>query len=298
MQPESGEKRLTITRDQLVRLRAHVGRSICRVIGCIDDETGEMLGSGTVVDVRGTTYLLTANHVVRQQFDLHPSGERRYTGLAHDTGLNGPVFRIVNPVHGYGGLRDVAVVRLINEDFASTPVIPVSLLSIPKRCPDLQDEILFVLGFPGKKSRYVRAWKGIVSESFPWVATEEPSACSWFDRCMHVAIGYPAKGLDETGREVDMPDPQGLSGSGLWKTNVSARGKLWTPEDAEMVGVVTDWDQGSQTLIATRIEFFWTLLLHTVQRESAYFRWLARDKQHGDDWADWFAAEKDIQDLL
>ena len=30
----------------------------------------------------------------------------------------------------------------------------------------------------------------------------------------------------------------------------------------------------------------------------AYFSWLDRGKPHGDDWADWFAAEKDIQGLL
>jgi Protein of unknown function (DUF2934) len=297
VETQLAETRLQITRDQLQALMVYTGRSLCRLIGCTDEDSGEVLGSGTFIDVRGSSFLATACHVIHQQYDIDSQGNRLYNGIAHDTGAAGEIFRITNPIYGYGGLRDVAVARLFNEDFAGSSVFPLPLRAIPKRTPDLKDEILFVHGFPGKKSRFVRAWQGIVSESFPWVATEEPTQCTWFDPTLHMAIGYPAEAIDERGIFVATPNPQGLSGSAIWKTNVCAMGKLWTPQDAEMIGVVTDWDMGTQTLIAVRIEYFWTLLLHAIQQEGAYFRWLSRDKAHGEDLADWFAAGKDLEGL-
>ena len=42
------------------------------------------------------------------------------------------------------------------------------------------------------------------------------------------------------------------------------------------------------------IEYVQTLVLHVIQRESAYFRWEHRGRAHGDDQVAWFAAEEDI----
>jgi hypothetical protein len=287
------DDRLRISVSQLEGLREYTGRALMRVIALTNDDAGNVVGSGTCIDVRGNPYLLTAQHVVRKRFDSAEGGEP-YTGIGHDTGIEGPVFRITNPTYGYGGLRDVAVARLFPEDFAGTSVRPLPIRAIPNRTPDLAGEILYVHGYPGRKSRFFRAFQGIASTSFSFIATEESCRCSWFDPAVHIAVGYPVEGLGETGRTEDFPHPKGLSGSALWKTNVCARGTVWSAADSQIVGVLTDWDQDSRTLIAVRIEYVWTLLLHALQLEGAYFRWLDRGSPHGDDWADWFAAGRDL----
>jgi len=292
---DEGE-RLTISVAQLEQLRERTSQSLLRVIALTDDDAGDVVGSGTCIDVRGTPYLLTAQHVVHKRFESTQAGEP-FTGIGHDTGFEGPIFRVTNPTYGYGGLRDVAIACLFAEDFSGTSIKPLPLAAIPKRTPDLAGEILYVQGFPGTQSRFVRAFGGIVSRPFSFVATEEPCSCSWFDPAIHVAIGYPVEGLSETGQPADFPAPRGLSGSALWRTNVRSRGSTWSVNDAEMVGVLTDWDPDSRTLIAVRLEYGWTLLLHVLQLEGAYFRWLDRGRPHSDDWADWFAAGDDLAGL-
>src|SRR5262249_36746061 len=152
-------------------------------------------------------------------------------------------------------------------------------------------------GFPGERSRFFATLGGIHSQSLPWLATEaeRPATCPWFDPAIHIAVEYPAFGRDERGQTDNLPSANGLSGSALWKTNVHTRGEAWKVDDIELVGVMTDWDTGSRKLIGVRIEYVWTLLLHVLQLEHAYFRWLDRGRTHGDDWSDWFAGQRFIE---
>jgi len=288
------DEKLTITRAQLAQLKEYSGQCIARIVGCTSGDAGEVIGTGTFIDVRNTIYLLTAQHVSAQRFATNAHGDRLYDGLAHDGGPDDEMFRIRNPTLGYGFPRDIAIARLHSEDLGAPTLIPMQWDRIPKFAGNLEKDIFFVHGYPGRKSRFVRAWGGIASESFPWVATEEPCNCSWFDPKIHIAIGYPVQGQDERGHLIDLPHPEGLSGSALWKTNIASKGSNWEPEDSKIVGIIIQWDQDSQTLIATRIEYVQTLVLHVIQRESAYFRWERRGRSHGDDQADWFAAEEDI----
>ena len=188
------------------------------------DNSGEVIGTGTFFNIRDTVYLLTAQHVSAERFATNARGERLYDGLAHDGAPNCELYRIANPTFGYEHPRDIAVVRLRSELLDHPVLKPMAWKSVPHFAGDLENEILFVHGYPGKKSLFVRAWEGIVSESFPWVAAEEPCKCSWFDPRIHIAVGYPVTGQDERGHLVDLPDPHGLSGSALWKTNIVTRG--------------------------------------------------------------------------
>lgn len=292
------DDRLQISREQLSQIKERTGRSLARVIGCTPDDAGDVIGTGTFLNLFGATYIATAEHVVKTKFSMTSDGERRYDGLAHDTGAAGPVFRITNPFYSHGRLRDVAVAGLRTDDFVGTNVVPLPLQGVPKFTPSLNDEILLLHGYPGKASRFVRAWNGIVSTSFPWVCTQEPPpSCDWFDPTIHFAVGYPAHGTDERGHSTVMPDPHGLSGSAIWKTNVVARGALWTIDDIQMIGIATDWNQDAQVIIGVRVEFLWVLLFHAIQLECAYAHWVGRGRPHGDDWADWFAAEKHVEAL-
>jgi hypothetical protein len=66
---------------------------------------------------------------------------------------------------------------------------------------------------------------------------------------------------------------------------------------AAVVGLIHRFDENSQCLIATRIEYVKGLLLSMVRSDYAFFRWVDRGMPAGDDWADWFAAEREVTGL-
>lgn len=64
-----------------------------------------------------------------------------------------------------------------------------------------------------------------------------------------------------------LPMPAGLSGSLVWNTRfreVSAQGRLWTPADARVTGLLWGWHSPSGVLLATRIQHT-SALLHGAQ---------------------------------
>jgi len=257
---------LQITPEQLHQLKEYTGKRIARIAGCVGDDAGEVIGSGTLIEVKGQPYLLTAEHVWTQQYETDAKGDRLYNGLSYCGYAEGPFYRITNRMLSYPHPRDIAVAQVFQEDAVRGAQEPTKWHDMPKFTPKLEGEILFVHGYPGKYSQYFRLCGGIVSRDFPWIATEEPCNCGWFDRATHVAIGYPVRGTDARGPEVDLPDPKGLSGSGLWRTNIVAKGSSWKPEDVQLVGVIIEWDPESKTLIATKIEHVRTLVLLAIQQ--------------------------------
>jgi hypothetical protein len=113
----------------------------------------------------------------------------------------------------------------------------------------------------------------------------------WFDPRMHFSIDYAALDLVKAnGAPEDWAHPEGLSGSAVWAINGSVEVEGWTPEQSKIVGVVTDWNQDDQILVALRIEIVTEFLLATLRQRSAHATWDRRGKPPVDDWADWFAA--------
>lgn len=284
-----------ISQQQLDELKQRTGQSLARVIGCTNDGNGELVGSGTFVDLFGTVYLATAEHVVRERYAKHTDGTPRYDGLSHDVGHDAVGYVIDQPFYGHGMIRDVSVAKLRAEDFRKGTITPLKMETVPQLTPPLADDILFLQGYPGEKSRFVSLLGGIFSDSFPWVCAEEPTNWSQFNPAIHFAIGYPHEGMGESGSVTSLPNPGGMSGSAIWKTNIVPRGALWTIDDIQMIGIAMNYNQESRVIIGTRIEYLWVLLFHAIQCQYAHDRWVERGSPEGDDWADWFSAEKHVQ---
>lgn len=296
-------EKVRIFNEVLRQMKDFTAPAIKMICGATSFDTGELIGSGTVVELRGQPYLLTAQHVAAEMFATDDvTGGRKYPeGLCHSAGDGEHMANIIAPWTVIRGVTDLAVTRLDPDLVCESGIVPLRPDRFSSHSRDLTDDVYFVHGWPGERSRFTAfAGRGVTAKSLPyggWLA----DGTTWphFDPAAHIAITYPATDLiDERGRVATFVRPGGLSGSLLWKTNRVGAGAGWSPSDARVVGLVTRWDQDGQVLLATRIEHLRGFLLYALQLEFAYFRWHDRGRPPGDDWSDWFTAERAVVGLV
>lgn len=226
----------------VVAMKPRAWSSTIAIFGVVSNDEGELLGSGSLVQIGGSHFGLTAAHVL-------DGGLKRYPRLAHSTSYGAAPEMIQLPIPCKGPPSDIGVFKAAAASWAGTHVTFETLVDYPS----LAGDILFIQGFSGAKSHFSAFGPGVASEATPFATVEGSSSLPWFDPELHIAIEYPIDGnLNERGEPVSLPDPRGFSGSLLWKTNRSARAEGWNPEDAEVIGVVTTWDPDGHSLIATR----------------------------------------------
>jgi len=271
-------------------MKFHTQPSLAAIYGSIDEEIGELVGSGTFLNLRGEPYLLTARHVALEKVN--------YIGLAHTRSNALPPAFITNPFHILNALLDICVVKIENRELHGTAIQPIQPARLALHSNDLEGDILFIHGYSGAKSKPVRLLNAVFSKTQPFGTFIGKSVYPWFDRRTHFAIDYPKTGtLDENQSPMRLDDPHGLSGCAVWKTNRTKAGTNWDPSFAEIVGVVHKWDVKAHSLIATRIEIVREFLLKSLRREFGYYRWLHRGSPLGDDLNDWYAACEEINDM-
>jgi hypothetical protein len=290
-----------IMMDVVSQLKEHTGPSLSKICGARSEDTGELVGSGTVVELRGKPYLLTAEHVAKQLFAENTDGSRKFPeGLCHSLDYGEQMAWIPFPWFTWPTPKDIAATRIDPVVLEATRVVPLKATRFADNTDSLNDDLYFIHGWPGKESRFTTFFdRGVVSTSQPyggWLTNKS----SWpqFDPKVHFAITYPMTELiDEHGQPAKLPLPGGMSGSLIWKSNRVGAKSGWTPEMATVAGLAHRFDESEQCLIATRIEYVKGLLLSMLRNDYAYFRWIERGRPMGDDWADWFAAENEVTSL-
>lgn len=297
----SNEEKQRIFMDVVNRMKLFTGPSIVQICGSIDETTGELIGSGTFIRLRGADYLLTAQHVAEELYSTNLDGSHKYaSGLCHSVGNNQRMMRVIYPWITWNAPHDLAVTRLDSVVLEGTDCLPLYAEQIALNTNDLNGrDVYFIHGFPGKNSRFTTFFdRGVMSRSLPYGGWLQDSTWSEFDSAIHFAISFPPDDLiDERSESENLPDPGGLSGSVVWKTNKAGTGTEWTPDMARIVGVVHRFDQNSRCLIVTRIEYVKGLLIHTLRSDFAFCRWLERGKPLWDDLDDWRAAEREVTSL-
>jgi len=299
-QERSFEEKQAIFLDVLDRMKQYTMPSIAQICGNIDDMTGELIGSGTFVSLRGSFYLVTAQHVAGESFTENIDGTRKYaSGLSHSTGNNQRMANIVAPWITWGPPQDIAVTRIDPVVLRGTEVVPLGADHFALNTENLDHDIYFIHGWPGQQSRFTTFFgRGVMSRSLPYGGWLESSLWPGFDDRVHFAITYPPNELIDEGRNAaTLPNPGGLSGAFVWKTNKAGTGEEWSPEMAKIVGLAHRFDQDARCVVVTRVEHTKGLLLHVLQAEHAYFRWLGRGKPMWDDLADWFDAVRIVKNL-
>lgn len=276
---------------EVVRLMAeHASKFITPISKVLSDDYGELLGTGSYVQLRGRPYLLTNEHVARY---------RDKYALAHLPNPDDFFQRVVRPFQAQGIPVDAAIARIHDEIMGRAIQLPIPSSRFARKHEPVTDELLFMVGYPGKRARFSALAGALATTAVPYLTQQvrQESVTS----AEHFRLNYnPERAWSVSRRGSFLPEPPGFSGSLVWDTGyVRKRGQDWSPADATVTGLVFGWPRSHQSdsLIATRIEVVRSFLIRALREEAAYFHWLERGKPRRDDLTDWLWAEGLITEI-
>jgi hypothetical protein len=285
------EDRWQAETEKVARLMAeHVSQFITPISEAISDDYGELLGTGSYVQLRGRPYLLTNEHVARRR-EKHP--------LAHVPKLDGFFLRVVHPFQAQTFPIDAAIARLDDAIMENATQRPIPADRFASKHAPVTHELLFMTGFPGKRARFSALAGALATTAVPYLTQQIPEESVTSPE--HFRLNYnPERARSVSSLGSFLPEPPGFSGSLVWDTGyVRKRGQDWSPADATVTGLVFGWPLSDQSdsLIATRIEVVRAFLIQALRHEAAYFRWLGRGKPYHDELTDWLWAERLITEV-
>jgi hypothetical protein len=190
MPERSMAEKQPILMDVISRMKEYTCTSLSMICGARTD-TCELVGSGTIVELRGRPYLLTAEHVAKQLFAQGTDGSRKFPeGLCHSVGNGERMAWISFPWFAWSIPKDIAATRLDSVVLEGTQVVPLKATRFASNTDGLNDDLYFIHGWPGTESRFTAFFGGgVVSRSQPfggWLT----AGTTWpqFDAKTHFAI--------------------------------------------------------------------------------------------------------------
>ncbi len=217
---------------------------ITSIVGVLNEEEGEHLGSGLRCLREGRRAFVTAPHVILKAMS------EQYPCFAVSTGYGLPPFQISGTLD-VDLAGDLAICFLPSDYPEHDGIQYWPENRIETENTSLATDYLFAHGFPGEQSRFLRLFQGLVNKSFPYGAMqrlEESDNLSAFQ----FALDYqPSSIQNQAGNQVFI-NPHGMSGSPVWRIGISGRSLAgWSVEDSLLVGFLTHWREDTQLLIAT-----------------------------------------------
>jgi hypothetical protein len=225
----------------------------------IDDNYGELWGTGNYVELLKKPHLLTNEHVARILRDH---------SIGHQFLDNDSVFRTRNPFRCFEWPIDATISLIDDEVWTSQPhrsrPIPEDRWALAHT--PVQGEILFLKGYSGAESRFLFGSLFSRATSYCWQQVALPAGDDRFASRFHFAIDYrPDRATPLDGR--DLPTPPGFSGSLVWNTRFVERTQAnqpWSPDCAQVTGLVWGWPSSEACLVATRAEYVRSFLLRVI----------------------------------
>jgi len=150
----------------IAAMKQRTARHLCAVYGAFAKDFGELVGSSTLVSLRGETFLLTAEHVVCAK--LNPD----YMGIAHTTRNGASPRMITTPIYCVTHPSDLALVPV---DATELEPVPLGVECLATTSDLVDRDILFIQGFPGARSRSLAA---VYSDTLPYVTGSGSSSFS------------------------------------------------------------------------------------------------------------------------
>lgn len=205
-------------------------------------------GSGTFVNIKGRRVILTCAHVTDAGgTDFGFFGSRRMI----------PGERDVVRAEKY----DAAFINVAPEVWQREPhdatAIPVSCFA--DRHEPVENELFFMMGFAGENSHFAfESMQGTATCYCTQINKDVPSEERFFSLYWKPGKIEPTGGTDpELAKYIKTEDPRGFSGAAVWNTGFIRayhEGRVWSPDDARITGLVTRWDMATESLVARRIE--------------------------------------------
>ncbi len=223
---------------------------IVSIVGIVNEEKGEHLGSGLRYQHEGRRAFATAYHVIEKA----KSGQ--YQAFAVSTGYGRPAFQILEePI--VDPAADLALCFLPvdypeHEDIRYWPARRVDAETGDTENSPLATDYLFMQGFPGERSQFLRTFDGLVNRSLPYGAMQRPDETGSLS-AFQFAIDYQPDSVHDQNGNPLFVDPHGISGSPVWRIGISGRAlPQWSVEDSQLVGFLTRWGDQDERLIASK----------------------------------------------
>ena len=221
-------------------------------------------GSGVLLQVAQVNFVVTAAHVVNNgipyaiQEDfagvpifLGSSPESRTGVLLSDVG-----------VHCLPDPSDLALIELSAEI--------TSTLNLHKRFLNLgycdireeldEDDVYAVIGYPNDDTKIVVEEKLVESKlhgyfTSPYQGGRGMIPSHLFDKDFHFAFDHRPGGYrNYDGDHTGFPKPEGASGCGIWKMNISGVNlENWSPDRAKLIAIDQSINSRTQVVIGTQI---------------------------------------------
>lgn len=220
------------------------------IVGIVNKEEGEHLGSGLRYQHEGRRAFATAYHVIEK------AKSDQYQGFAISTGYGQPPFQILGePI--FDSSADLALCFLPEDyperdDIRYWPADHVDAEASNTESSPLATDYLFMQGFPGGRSQFSRIFDGLSNKSLPYGAMQRRDKTDNL-LAFQFAIDYQPNFMrDQDGSQLFI-NPHGMSGSPVWRIGISGRSPSeWSVEDSLLVGFLTRWGDQDGRLIATK----------------------------------------------
>lgn len=222
---------------------------------------GRLLGTGSYISAMGQIILITNDHNL-SKLDTSSIG-LQLRGNDHVFQLHCPTYSAPYPWDVGFSRIDPKVWNLPKLQPHTAAAIPQGRLA-PAHQP-AENELLFFAGYAWQGSTFL--YDTLLSRGTPYLMREVPLPEGWGEERFHFAIDYRPDLAETVGRGAGLPRPDGFSGSLVWNTHFVEcvmQGKEWSPEYAEVTGIVWGWPSATGCLVATRIEYIRSFLLHAI----------------------------------
>ncbi|PSU72261.1 hypothetical protein C9J20_18055 [Photobacterium phosphoreum] len=233
-----------------VQMIEHVKSYITPISRVISDGEGEHLGTGSYFELDGERYLITNEHVAKHL---------KTNSLTHKFWNNENIFKLTNPAISLSHPVDVAISKIDDNNWG---VLDHEALAIPferfsKSHNTVEHELLFFAGYSGERSNFYFGFMNTPGTPYLTQELPFPTTVPEADPKYHFALHYsPDKATSVDGTS-SLPDPHGFSGSLVWDTKVMAcikENKEWSPELAEVTGIVWGWPSVAACILVTKVE--------------------------------------------
>jgi hypothetical protein len=217
----------------------------------IEHDYGILEGTGSYIQIEGKRYLFTNEHVAAC-LKTH-SIAYQFCGCAD-------VHLTTNPFPVIEYPQDVAICEIDDSIWNNAPHKGKAILAerfAAKHSPT-DGEFLFLVGYAADRSKFV--FQELHSERLPYLTQSREMPSGWGIPDVHFALHYkPDSAIATNPRSLGLPCPPGMSGSLVWNTRyVEAQqaGRMWSPKDAQVTGIVWGWPSSDACLLATKVEYF------------------------------------------
>jgi hypothetical protein len=254
---QTGNNRFQAASNTLNILLERPKKSICPIFR-ENGNKAEQFGSGVLINISGEIFILTAAHVLDESdsCDLLIPGKK---SLIFPSGffVRGP-----NPISGkrIDDHIDLAYIHLSKEiaDDLNDDLIPLNNKDFD--CSDVSNEgdAYSLIGYPASKSSSTNT----ISTTELFVLTGEGQKNHFYENLGlnikdNLIIRFRRKKGFCLQREqrVLMPNPQGLSGGGVfsWSKDLPNKNELKTPK---LAGIITEYHRNKHFFVSTRLELF------------------------------------------